>query len=243
MSEAKHEWNNRCKEHPYRYILGREVDEVEFDKSGELETFELLSDLPPTLNEWVVCDIGCGVGRLEKFLSDKFMEVHGVDVSEEMVRKGKDRLRSYSNVFLQQSNGKDLSMFSNCVFDLVFSVGVFQHVPRNIVFNNYFKEVYRVLKPRGYFKFTVPSRQILFSRPKHLLKTLIYGYLREKRRFVLSAPEGEPLDKDYFSTRFFDKRELKKYLRQNGFDVSVTHRKVLIDDGQFWVTSRRSATT
>lgn len=241
MLEAKHEWDDRCKQHPDRYILGREVDEVEFDKSGELEVIELLSNLPPAFNEWVVCDIGCGVGRLEKFLSNRVKEIHGVDVSEEMVRRGRDRLRSYSNVILRQNNGKDLLMFSNRMFDLVFSVGVFQHVPRNIVFNDYFKEVYRVLKPGGYFKFTVPSRRILFSKPRRLLKTLIHGYLRERRRFVFSAPEGEPPDDDFFNTRFFGEKELKKSLKRNGFDVLAMQKKVLIDDGQFWISGRRSA--
>ena len=241
MSEAKLEWNNRCKEHPFRYILGRKVDEVEFDKSGEPEAIELLSNLPPALNEWVVCDVGCGVGRLEKLISNKFKEVHGVDVSEEMVEKGRDRLKGYSNVFLQQSDGKGLAMFRDCMFNLVFSVGVFQHVPRNIVFNNYFKEVYRVLKPGGYFKFTVPSRRILFSKPKHLFKALIFGYLREKRRFIFSAPEGEPLDNDFFSTRFFSRGEIERSLKRAGFDVLTINRKVLLDDGQIWITSRRLA--
>lgn len=239
MLEAKREWTNRFKESAYRYILGREVDEGEFDRSGKSEVNELLSDLPHLINEWMVLDIGCGIGRLEKFLSDKFKEVHGIDVSEEMVRKGRDRLKSYPNVFFWESNGKALSMFGDCAFDLVFSVGVFQHIPRRLVFNSYFKESHRVLKPGGYFKFTVPSRRILFSKPKYLSKTLIYGYLREKRHFAFSAPEGEPSDNDCFSTRFYGEEELEKHLKLNGFEVLAIKKKVLRDGGQIWVTSRK----
>lgn len=239
MVEAKREWNSFAKKNARRYILGSEMPEDDFDRSGRLEMSELLSDLPPNISEWIVLDIGCGIGRLEKFLSDKFKEVHGVDVSGEMIKKGKDRLKNYLNVFLKESNGKDLSMFGDCKFDLVFSVGVFQHIPRNIVFNNYFKEANRVLKSGGYFAFSVPSRQMLFRKPKLLLKVLAVSYLLEKRRFVLSVPEGELPNNNCYSSRFFGKGELERALKRNGFGELTFRNKVLLNDGQFWVYSRK----
>ena len=85
MVEAKRKWNSCAKENARRYILGSEVDEDDFGRSGRLEMIELLRDLPPNIGNWIVLDIGCGIGRLEEVLSDKFKEVHGVDVSGEMI--------------------------------------------------------------------------------------------------------------------------------------------------------------
>jgi len=39
-----------------------------------------------------ILEIGCGAGRMTKYLAELFGEVHGVDVSDEMVRVGRDRL-------------------------------------------------------------------------------------------------------------------------------------------------------
>jgi ubiquinone/menaquinone biosynthesis C-methylase UbiE len=240
MTNAKREWNSRCKENAYRYIVGKKVNEAEFDRSGKAEASELLSHLPTTIDEWMVLDIGCGIGRLEKFLSDKFKEIHGVDVSDKMVSKGRERLKGHPNVFLHTCNGKDLSLFSDSMFDFIFSVGVFQHIQRKVVLNSYFKEAKRLLKPRGYFNFTVPYRRILFSKPKHLIKTLVWGYIEEKRRFSFDTPEGEPRDTDCFSTRFYGKEELEKHLTLNGFD-GLSIKKALFDGGQVWVTIRKLA--
>jgi ubiquinone/menaquinone biosynthesis C-methylase UbiE len=81
--------------------------------------------------------------------------VHGVDVSDEMIRLGKTRLKSLGNVHLYHNNGSDLSMFPDNFFDFVFSFIVFQHIPEKEVIVNYIKETYRVLKPNGIIKFQV----------------------------------------------------------------------------------------
>lgn len=38
---------------------------------------------------------------------------------------------------------------------------------------------------------------------------------------------------------FYGKRELEKHLKLNGFDVLTIKNKVLLDDNQGWVTSRK----
>jgi ubiquinone/menaquinone biosynthesis C-methylase UbiE len=100
-------------------------------------------------------EIGCGIGRMTEHLADLFGEVHGTDVSGEMIARGKRRLAHRDNVFLQETGGSDLAPFEDAFFDFAFSFIVFQHVPDKQVVLDNFREVHRVLKPGGIFKFQV----------------------------------------------------------------------------------------
>jgi ubiquinone/menaquinone biosynthesis C-methylase UbiE len=232
-------WNKLAKEDPKLYILGGKSDEATFDKTGMLYTVELLKGLDENAKRWAVLDIGCGIGRIEKHLSQYVKEVYGVDVSDVMIKEAIYRLRSLSNVHLSVSNGRDLGGFDDCMFDLVFSIGVFQHVPRSVVYEAYLPEVNRVLRSCGYFVFTVPYRRTLFSKPLVLFRTIRYGYLIERRRFSVNIPEGEPRVNDFFSTRFYGKKELETQLKKNGFHTIATQRKLLPYSDQLWITARK----
>ncbi len=61
-------------------------------------------------------------------MSRHFGEVHGVDVSDEMIALARQRLRDIPNAHLHATAGTDLSMFSDAWFDFVYSYIVFQHI-------------------------------------------------------------------------------------------------------------------
>ena len=50
-------------------------------------------------------EIGCGPGRLMRPLSRHFAEIHGVDVSDEMIRLAQERLRDTPNAHAHHSVG------------------------------------------------------------------------------------------------------------------------------------------
>src|SRR5262249_17787133 len=100
-------------------------------------------------------EIGCGAGRLTKALAAIFGEVHGVDVSPEMIRLGREKLAGISNVHLHVNNGVDLSVLPSVPFDFAFSFIVFQHIPDKGIVESYIREVHRVLRPGALFKFQV----------------------------------------------------------------------------------------
>ena len=108
----------------------------------------------------VVLEIGCGLGTYLKLFSGRVKEVHGVDISGEMLKKAKERLRDCSNVFLYKTEGQ-LDMFPNRHFDFVYSVGVFQHFPSKHLVYGYFRDTSRVLKVGGEFAFHVDGRYYL----------------------------------------------------------------------------------
>src|SRR5579871_4277521 len=93
----REEWNARAREDAHYYVAfgGRGQAEEDFDATAADVLRLLESNLPR-----IACDpkrraleIGCGPGRLMKPLSRHFGEIHGVDVSDEMIRIARERLQ------------------------------------------------------------------------------------------------------------------------------------------------------
>ncbi|MBI2885671.1 MAG: class I SAM-dependent methyltransferase [Chloroflexi bacterium] len=114
----------------------------------------------------VVLEIGCGIGALLKPLAQRVKEVHGVDISSEMLKQAKVRLEGYANVHLHKTDGT-LDMLPDGYFDLVFSSGVFIHFPRKELVYAYLKEAARLLKPGALLRFHVDGRSYLKWRATH----------------------------------------------------------------------------
>lgn len=98
-------------------------------------------------------DLGCGIGRVEKFLAPHCKEIHGVDVSGKMIKLARKRIK-HRNVYFHKNNGRDLSIFPDETFDFVFSEAVFQHVEKEDACF-YLMEIHRVLKKneRAYLRY------------------------------------------------------------------------------------------
>jgi len=76
----RREWNRRAIENAKRHIVAENWQSEEaFDNSGRRDTELLMLDLPlSNTKDAMVLDIGCGIGRMEKFLSPLFKRVYGV---------------------------------------------------------------------------------------------------------------------------------------------------------------------
>jgi len=152
------DWNERAREDAHYYVAfgGRGQDEEEFDATAAdvLPSLEFeLKRLPKGANRraWRALEIGCGPGRLMKPLSRHFGEIHGVDVSDEMIRLARQRLADISHAHVHATNGASLAQFADDSFEFVYSYAVFQHIPSREVVLEYMREVRRVLKPGGIF--------------------------------------------------------------------------------------------
>jgi ubiquinone/menaquinone biosynthesis C-methylase UbiE len=125
-----------------------------FEVSGKVDAEALVAMLPDP--DAVVLEIGCGTGRVMQHLSGFYREVHGIDISSEMVKQGERRLGHLPNVHFHHGNGYDLEPFADGSFHLVYSAFVFQHMPKTTAYN-YFLETMRVLRHGGLFRFQVPN--------------------------------------------------------------------------------------
>ncbi len=92
-------------------------------------------------------EIGCGPGRLMCACHHNFGELHGVDISSEMVQLARQNLSGIPHAHAHLGTGSDLFGFESDHFDFVYSYAVFQHIPDAEVVLNYIREARRVLKP------------------------------------------------------------------------------------------------
>jgi SAM-dependent methyltransferase len=78
-----------------------------------------------------------------------FEEIHGIDISDEMIRRAEDNLASTPNAYPRHAESSDLSGFTDGYFDFVYSYAVFQHIPSGEVVFGYLREAARVLSIGG----------------------------------------------------------------------------------------------
>lgn len=97
-----------------------------------------------SLDKIKVLDIGSGVGLVDRFLKAEIKQLYGVDVEEGVVQKAKV---NNPEVNYQMYDGEKLP-FEDNTFDLCFAINVMHHVPPGM-WENFSKEMYRVLKPGG----------------------------------------------------------------------------------------------
>lgn len=110
----------------------------------------------PRLAREKALDFGCGAGRLTLALGRRFREVHGVDVSPNMIAHA-ERFNRYPGKCVYHVNpASDLRIFRADDFDLVLSILTLQHVGPDLQ-KAYLREFIRVLKPGGAIYLQLPS--------------------------------------------------------------------------------------
>lgn len=177
LDKMREDWDRRARENARYYVAsGREqwTDE-EYYRSGEINVErEILTDLGNVCQgknprRMKVLEIGCGTGRITRALARQFGQVYAVDISAEMVQQAQQALRVFRNAHVFQNNGRDLTVIRRTGFwrlleragiaplrfDFAFSYIVFQHIPSRDVIESYVREVHRLLRPGGLFKFQV----------------------------------------------------------------------------------------
>jgi ubiquinone/menaquinone biosynthesis C-methylase UbiE len=136
-----------------RNAIAADSDEGSFQSSGRAEA-EALRRFVRSGD--TVLDIGCGTGRVMEHVAPHCREVHGIDISRQMVEQGRERLASLPNVHFQLGNGYDLAGFDDGSFDVVYSIVALQHMARGVAYN-YLLESNRVLRQDGVLWFYVPN--------------------------------------------------------------------------------------
>lgn len=166
----RRDWDERAREDASFYVAFYQRDQPEeaFHESGMGVIQELTLELSRMRQESTeetfirALEIGCGPGRLMLPMSRHVDEIHGVDVSEEMISIARKRLVEVPHAHVQVNNGYDLSCYPDQHFSFVYSFIVFQHIPSAEVVLHYLLETKRVLRPGGVTRFQVrgapPSR-------------------------------------------------------------------------------------
>lgn len=121
-----------------------------------------------------ILDLGCGNGYWLSWLKDKgFKDLVGVDIANYL----HDKSIPHSVVDI---NVEKLP-FPNTSFDLVTAFQVLEHL------ENYFlieQEIKRILKPGGYFIFSVPNQMNFFFRLKFALTGNMEGWSQKNNHLL-----------------------------------------------------------
>lgn len=159
LERMRQDWDARAKEDARKYVAAEPAPGGLFGLGGLHDTHTILEDVYRHLaDDTVVLEIGCGIGRLLRFFALVFEEVHGIDVSPEMIRQSKDYLRAFPNVQTHCGDGQLLTPFADQSVGFVFSHVVFPHAPSKDIVRTYIHEARRVLAPGGIFKFLVKHK-------------------------------------------------------------------------------------
>lgn len=145
QSDYKATWNGEAHRDAHDAILTGATPES-FERTGQSDAELLARHLR---GDDAVLNIGCGVGRVDKYLAPRVRELCAIDVSGEMIRLAGKRLAGLPNVRLREVGNREfLAAFEAGRFDLVFSFLVLQHLEREDAFL-YLRDAHRVLKPGG----------------------------------------------------------------------------------------------
>ncbi len=165
-------WDARARENAMFFTHSvmdySEPDEAAYWGSGEDTLARTLGPFGREIGrDDVVVEIGCGIGRITRPLAARARRVIGVDVSPEMVSRGRLALADLSNVELRVGNGRDLAGVADGIADVVYSFITFQHIPDPEVTCTYVREMGRVLRPGGWAVFQVSEQPAVHRADSH----------------------------------------------------------------------------
>ncbi len=163
---------------------------------------EFLSHLP---SNSTILDAACGAGRYEPMLLEKGHSIIGIDQSQGMLARAKDKFPNvqYEKISLQAIAYQD-------IFDGVICMDAMENVcPEDwpLVLNNF----YRALKPRGYLYFTAETLENAdeneikqaFERAHQAGLPIVYGEFPDEEVY------------HYHPTN----QEVKELAQQAGFEI------------------------
>ncbi len=160
-------------------------DHLDLHIAQTLEIFMHTHHLKKTL------DVGCGTGRLTKFLNEHGFDATGCDKEEQALRIAR-KINKKSKI---KKATADRLPFKNQTFDLVTSLSVIEHLTKKEA-NTFILETKRVLKKDGFIFIITPN----FTSPMR--------YIKGKNWFGYSDPTH---------IQFFTPKTLSKLLQNHGF--------------------------
>lgn len=153
-----------------------------------------------------VLEIGCGVGRIGRELSQYCRDWTGADISGRMLAFAAQRLRGITNARLVQLRDVGLSEFDDASFDVVYATNMLAHLDEMDRWR-YVQEGFRVLRPGG----------------RIFLDNIDVESDAGWRIFEYDARRCHQKERPPYMPRFSTASELKSYVRRAGFQEITAH--------------------
>ena len=219
QEKMKQDWDRRAAVDPYYWVAAtQEADYQSYVDSAEKDTKAFLDGLLrwssfDTFKTQSILDLGCGIGRMTALLCPYFKQVVGVDVSQEMIQKGRTLHPNLDNLQLDVNSGSDLDLYETESFDVVCSYSVLPHLPVDIA-QSYFCEIGRILKDQGLFRY----------------------------QFWV-GPSQHPDDHNSLSIHVYDEESLRAMHERAGLEMinqeEIDYFDPILKLKPYWITARR----
>lgn len=175
-----------------------------------------------------VLDLGCGTGRTTLVLSDMEYKVVGIDITPNMIDNAGEIAKAKGRDIVYEIGDATQLRFVDQTFDCaLFSNQGWTQIPSEGKRTKALEEIYRVLKPGGYYIFTVHPRK-WFGR-------YFFFWVWKWFKFYILKNLGVKVSEEDFGDRLF-KRESRGHRYKMGQFIhipSVDHVKKLITDARF----------
>jgi SAM-dependent methyltransferase len=140
----------------YRKRAAEKVYPVEFVVRAFLGTYPRLKIDAEALHGRKVLDLGFGDGRNVPLLSDLGLDVHGVEITEEICRRATIRMKKLG-VYFEARVGRNADLpYADSFFDHVVACHSCYYVDAGTKFADNIGEIGRVTKPGGLFVHSLP---------------------------------------------------------------------------------------
>ncbi len=219
-----------------RVFTDNAQSEALWQASAEKDWRTVMEGIEP-LPSWTLLEIGCGTGRLlaEFKRRCRFRRLIAVDMAEAMIRFARKAAGDDGRISLHVNDGCGLAMVPDASVDFAYSADVFIHIYDVGMMRRYLREVRRVLKNGGLFRFNV-----MRFDPEEAFGNSLGGRLAKRlHQWGLRSPafhRWSPGEAAEFNGNLYSPKDLERLVKESGLAVRAIRPLQLY----LWCTTHKS---
>jgi ubiquinone/menaquinone biosynthesis C-methylase UbiE len=180
-----------------RLAILNEADPEAFESAGREDAKRLGPLIGP---DTVVMDLGCGIGRVARYVAPTCRVLWAVDASDVMLGHARRRLAGAGDVRFARSEGTNVPAIPDDAVDVAYSLLTLQHLEREDAFA-LLRDLRRIVRPGGRAYLTFPN-------------VLTDTYLDAFLAYVDAGEVANPA-----RARFYTPQEVERILPAAGFGL------------------------
>lgn len=192
----------------------------EYEHFSEIMLIKRIISRIPDHNLKSLLDIGGAYGRITQHLVSQFASVILADYSTRELAQGREQLGLHENLEYLALNAYNIPLKDKSV-DNIISIRLIHHLSEPNIF---FEQVYRILKPGGYFILEAAHKRHILAFMKALIKGKLKDFFENKPHSIEHNPkESQGIKDGQVSIIYsFPKQYLIELAKQKGFIVEET---------------------